>query len=136
MKLLQKLASLRHLAIVGSLAGAGTGFLWSVLVTLFSLDKMFDGTELIISLLVPGIISVLAWKIGRIRLWIVGLISYLTLLIPLFGIGIGGGNILQMTIAGTIGGVFWVVPIILSYFTRGLLQDLDEVSLRQSGRVR
>ena len=136
MKLLQKLASLRHLAIVGSLAGASTGLLWSVLVTLFSLDKMFDGTELIISLAVPGIISVLAWKIGRIRLWIVGLISYLTLLIPLFGVGIGGGNILQMTIAGTIGGVFWVVPIILSYFTRGLLQDLDEVSLRQSGRVR
>jgi hypothetical protein len=97
---------------------------------------MFDGTELIISLLVPGIISVLAWKIGRIRLWIVGLISYLTLLIPLFGVGIGGGNILQMTIAGTIGGVFWVAPIILSYFTRGLLQDLDEASLRQSGRVR
>ena len=136
MKFLQKLASLRHLAIVGSLAGASTGLLWSVLVTLFSLDKMFDGTELIISLAVPGIISVLAWKIGRIRLWIVGLISYLTLLIPLFGVGIGGGNILQMTIAGTIGGVFWVVPIILSYFTRGLLQDLDEVSLRQSGRVR
>ena len=136
MKLVQKLLSLRHLALVGGLTGAGTGFLWSVLVTLFSLDKIFDGTELMISLAVPAIIGVLTWKIARIRLWIVSLISYLTLLIPLFGVGIGGGNITQMTIAGTIGGFFWMVPIILSYLARGLLQNLDEICLRQSGRVR
>jgi len=39
-------------------------------------------------------------------------VAFLTLLIPLFGIGMGGANVLQMTIGGSIGGVFWSLPFV------------------------
>jgi hypothetical protein len=32
---------------------------------------------------------------------------------PLFGMGMGGGNVLLMTIGGAIGGLFWAVPFVL-----------------------
>ena len=136
MKFLRILVSLRHLAIIGSYAGASTGLFWSVVVSIFSLDQRFDGIEMMISLLIPGIISVLAWRITTIRLWIVTLVSHLTLLLPLFGLGIGGANVIQMTIAGVIGGFCWTVPIILYYFGHGLLRKQDDSSLRKAGRAR
>jgi hypothetical protein len=34
-------------------------------------------------------------------------VAYLTLAIPLFGIGIGGANVLQQMLGGVIGGGFW-----------------------------
>ena len=102
--LFQSLSALRHLAIGGSLVGLGTGLFWSLVVSIFSLDQLFNGTELLLSLAVPGIISVTIWKILKIRFWIVLPIAYLTLLLPLFGLGIGGANTLQMTIGGILGG--------------------------------
>ena len=39
--------------------------------------------------------------------------GYLTLMIPLFGIGMGGANILQMTLGGTIGGAVWISPLVI-----------------------
>jgi hypothetical protein len=34
-------------------------------------------------------------------------VAYLTLFIPLLGIGIGGANVLQQMLGGAIGGGFW-----------------------------
>ena len=131
-RLFQSLAALRHIAIGGSLTGLGTGVFWSLVVSLFSIDQLFTGTELLLSLAVPGIIAVTIWKTLKIRFWIVMPIAYLTLLIPLFGIGFGGANTLQMTIGGVIGGFCWSVPIILYYFAHGFLRGQPAKSLRNA----
>ena len=130
------MAALRHIAIGGSLTGLGTGFFWSLVVGLFSLDQLFNGTELLLSLAVPGIITVTIWKTLKIRFWIVLPVAYLTLLVPLFGLGIGGANTLQMTIGGVIGGFCWSVPIILYYFAHGFLPGQTAESLRSAGKTR
>ena len=135
-RLFQSLAALRHIAIGGSLTGLGTGIFWSLVVRLFSIDQLFNGTELLLSLAVPGIIAITIWKTLKIRIWIVVPIAYLTLLIPLFGIGIGGANTLQMTIGGVIGGFCWSVPIILYYFAHGFLRGQTTESLRSAGTTR
>ena len=135
-RLFQSLAALRHIAIGGSLVGLGTGLFWSLVVSLFSLDQLFNGTELLLSLAVPGIITVTIWKTLKIRFWIVLPVAYLTLLVPLFGLGLGGANTLQMTIGGVIGGFFWSVPIILYYFARGILRGHNAESLRSAGKAR
>ena len=136
MRFLRILVSLRHLAIFGSSAGASTGLFWSVVVFIFSLDQHFNGIETMISLLAPRIVSVLAWKTTRIHLWITALVSYLTLLLPLFGIGLGGGNIVQMTIAGAVGGLCWTAPIIVYYLGCGLRHGSDDMFLREAGKSR
>ena len=132
----QSLAALRHIAIGSSLTGLGTGFFWSLVVSLFSLDQVFNGIELLLSLSVPGIITVTIWKTLKIRFWIVLPVAYLTLLVPLFGLGIGGANTLQMTIGGVIGGFCWSGPIILYYFVHGFLRGQTAESLRSAGTTR
>ncbi len=132
----QSLAALRHIAIGGSLVGLGTGFFWSLVVRLFSLDQLFNGTELLLSLAVPGIITVTIWKTLKIRFWIVLPVAYLTLLVPLFGLGLGGANTLQMTIGGTIGGFCWSAPFILYYFAYGFLRGQTVEALRRAGTTR
>ena len=132
----QSLAALRHIAIGGSLTGLGTGVFWSLVVGLFSLAQLFNGTEMLLSLAVPGIITVTIWKTLKIRFWIVMPVAYLTLLIPLFGLGIGGANTLQMTIGGIIGGFCWSVPIIVYYFAHGFLRRQTAESLRSAGTTR
>ena len=133
MRLFQSLAALRHIAIGGSLTGLGTGVFWSLVVGLFSLDQVFNGTELLLSLTVPGIMALTVWKTLKIRFWIVLLVAYLTLLVPLLGLGLGGANTLQMTIGGVIGGFCWSVPIILYYFTHGFRRGQTIESLRSAG---
>jgi hypothetical protein len=135
-RLFQSLAALRHIAVAGSLTGLGTGFFWSLLVGVFSLDQMFNGTELLLSLTVPGIMAITVWKILKIRFWIVLLVAYLTLLIPLFGIGFGGANTLQMSIGGGIGGLCWSGPIILYYSANGFLRGQTTESLHSAGKIR
>ena len=66
-RLFQSLAALRHIAIGGSLTGLGTGVLWSLIVGLFSLDQMFNGTEFLLSLAVPGMMGLIVWKTLKIR---------------------------------------------------------------------
>ena len=132
----QSLAALRHIAIGGSVVGLGTGLFWSLVVSLFSLDQVFNGTELLLSLAVPGIITVTIWKTLKIRFWIVLPVAYLTLLVPLFGLGLGGASTLQMTIGSAIGGFCWSVPIILYYFAHGFLRGQTVESLRRAGTTR
>ena len=133
-RLFKSVAALRHIAIGGSLTGLGAGLFWSLVVGLFSLDQLFNGTELLLSLAVPGIMALTVWKTLKIRIWIVVPIAYLTLLIPLFGIGFGGANTLQMTIGGVIGGFCWSVPIILYYFAHGFLRGQTTESFRHAGK--
>ena len=132
----QSLAALRHIAIGGSLVGLATGLFWSLVVSLFSLDQLFNGTELLLSLTVPGLITVIIWKILKIRFWIVLPVAYLTLLIPLFGLGLGGANTLQMTIGGVIGGFCWSGPIILYFVAHRILRGQAAESLRSAGTTR
>ena len=135
-RLFQSLAALRHIAVGGSLTGLGTGAFWSILVGLFSLDQLFNGTELLLSLAVPGIIALTVWKTLKIRIWIMLPVAYLTLVIPLSGIGLGGANTMQMAIGGGSGGFFWSVPIILYYLAHGLLRRQPVSSFRSAGTAR
>ena len=134
MRFIRILILLGHLAIFCSLAGATTGLSWSVVVFIFSLDQNFDSVEVIISLSAPTIVSIVMWKITRIYLWITTLVSYLTLLLPLFGLGFGGATILGMTIAGAIGGLWWAVPIILYYLAYGLRHKKDDEFFWKAGK--
>ena len=94
--------------IGGLLTGLLTGLCWSFVIELFSTDQVFDGVEMLCSLSVPALVALLVWRIWGVRVWVLLAVAYLTLMIPLFGIGIGGANILQMTLGGTIGGAVWI----------------------------
>ena len=94
--------------IGGLLTGLLTGLCWSFAIELFSTDQVFDGVEMLCSLSVPALVALLVWRMWGVRVWVLLAVAYLTLMIPLFGIGIGGANILQMTLGGTIGGAVWI----------------------------
>jgi hypothetical protein len=134
-RLFQSLVALRHIAISGGFTGLGTGGVWSIVVSLFSLDQLFNSTELILSLAIPGLIGFTLWKALKIRLWILSTVAYLTLLVPLVGLGIGGANILQMSIGGALGGIFWSAPVILYYLARGILRRQTVESLNSAGKT-
>lgn len=123
----------RDVLLTGALTGLLTGLFWSSVVELFSTDQEFDGTELLMSLSVPVLVSLLIWKVHRARLWVQLLVAHLTLAIPLFGIGIGGANVLQMTLGGTIGGAFWVSPFALWRFIRSRQESPDAQLRHPSG---
>ena len=98
--------------IGGLLTGLLTGLCWSFVIELFSTDQVFDGVEMLCSLSVPALVALLVWRMWGVRVWVLLAVAYLTLMIPLFGIGIGGANILQMTLGGTIAGVVWIFPFV------------------------
>ena len=100
----------REVLAGGLLTGLSTGFAWSSVVELFSTDQRFSGTEFLTSLVVPGLVAVLVWKLWRTGLVFGVIVAYLTLLIPLIGIGIGGANVLQATFAGAIAGIVYGSP--------------------------
>jgi len=94
----------------GLLTGLATGLAWSSVVELFSRDQSFSGTEFLMSLVVPGLVAVLVWKLWRTGLVFGVIVAYLTLLIPLIGIGMGGANVLEATFGGTIAGIVYGSP--------------------------
>lgn len=95
------------------LTGLGSGLTWSVFVNLVSHDQLFSGQEFIVSLTIPFLVGLVVWRSVSIQKSILILIGYLTLAVPLFGIGIGGANTLQMTFGGAIGGLVWAIPFAL-----------------------
>ena len=135
-RLLGAFAALRHIGIGGGLTGLATGLSWSIIVSLFSLDQLFNGTEFALSLTAPGLMALLGWKALKIYRRILFPIAYLTLLIPLFGIGIGGANILQMSIGGAVGGFCWSLPFMLYYLVRWLIHSETSEFLRNAGTTR
>ena len=98
----------KDMLIGGLLTGLLTGLCWSFVIELFSTDQVFDGVEMLCSLSVPALVALLGWRMWGVRVWVLLAVAYLTLMIPLFGVGIGGANILQMTLGGTIGGAVWI----------------------------
>ena len=106
-------SSLKKIVLGGLITGFGTGLVWSVIVYVFSYDQVFNGREFALSLILPLLVALAAWKRVGVQRKVLLPIAYLTLFIPLLGIGAGGANILQMTIAGAFGGVFWASPFVL-----------------------
>lgn len=106
-------SSVKKIVLGGFMTGLGTGLSWSVFVELVSLDHLFSGPEAVLSLILPLLVSLAAWKRVGVQRRVLLPIAYLTLVMPLFGLGMGGANILQMTLAGALGGIFWACPFVL-----------------------
>ena len=92
------------------LTGLFTGLFVSSAEEFFSRDGMLGGIEALATFIPFPLLAALFVSIGlRQRHFIrkmVG-VAYLTLIIPLLGIGMGGANVFQQMIGGLVGGVFW-----------------------------
>jgi len=106
-------SSVKKILLGGLITGFGTGLGWSVFVHVLSYDQVFNGRESGLSLILPLLVGLYAWKRVGVQRRVLLPVAYLTLFIPLLGIGAGGANILQMTIAGALGGIFWASPFVL-----------------------
>lgn len=115
---------MRQIMVATSITGLCTGFGWSVLIRLMSFDLVFDGREFLLSLLLPSLFSLTVWKFSGVTLRILIPISYIVLFVPLFGLGIGGANVIMMSIAGTLGALFWTFPLLIwsSYKNRSTMK--------------
>ena len=100
----------REVLCGGLLTGLGTGLAWSSVVELFSMDRRFSGTEFLTSLVVPGLVAVLVWKLWRTGLVYGVIVAYLTVFVPLLGMGAGGANVAQSTLGGAIAGIVYGSP--------------------------
>ena len=100
----------REVLCGGLLTGLATGLAWSSVVELFSMDRRFSGTEFLTSLVVPGLVAVLVWKLWRTGLVNGVIVAYLTVLVPLLGMGAGGANVAQSTLGGAIAGIVYGSP--------------------------
>ena len=100
----------REVLCGGLLTGLGTGLAWSSVVELFSMDRRFSGTEFLTSLVVPGLVAVLVWKLWRTGLVYGVIVAYLTVFVPLLGMGAGGANVAQSTLGGAIAGLVYGSP--------------------------
>ena len=100
----------REVLCGGLLTGQPTGLAWSSVVQLFSMDQRFSGTEFLTSLVVPGLVAVLVWKLWRTGLVYGVIVAYLTVFVPLLGMGAGGANVAQSTLGGAIAGLVYGSP--------------------------
>ena len=103
----------REVLCGGLLTGLATGLAWSSVVELFSRDQSFSGTEFLTSLVVPGLVAVLVWKLWRTGLVFGVIVAYLTVFVPLLGMGAGGANVAQSTLGGAIAGVVYGSPWVI-----------------------
>ena len=102
----------------GGLTGLLTGMGCSALFEFFSRDNEVNGREALTALAVPLLMALVVWNAHRFglwktRLWILVLGAYLTLFIPLAGIGAGGANFFQMALGGFLGGAFWSTAFVI-----------------------
>jgi len=90
--------------------GLFTGLFVASAEELFSRDGTLGGIEALAAFIPSPLLAAFLVSIGlrqrRIGRRMVG-VAYLTLLIPLLGIGAGGANVLQQMIGGLLGGAFW-----------------------------
>ena len=96
------------------LAAILTGFFTGLFVALaeefFSRDGVFGGAEALATFVPLPLVAALLVSIGLRRRHLVRRltgVAYLTLAIPLIGIGFGGANVPQQMLGGAIGGGFW-----------------------------
>ena len=92
------------------LTGLFTGLFVASAEELFSRDGTLGGIEALVTFIPLPLLAALFVSIGlrqrRITRRMVS-VAYLTLLLPLLGIGMGGANVFQQMIGGVIGGFFW-----------------------------
>ena len=104
---------LKNTIVATSATGFCTGLGWSAFVRLMSLDQVFKGSEFLLSLLLPLLFSLAVWKVSGVKLKILIPLSYFVLVVPLFGLGLGGANVAVMAVAGTLGALFWTLPLLV-----------------------
>ena len=93
------------------MTGLGTGLSWSVFEYFVSEGPgAFTGPEFALSLILPLLVGLAVGKRVGVQRRVLLPIAYLTLAMPVFGMGMGGENVLVMTTSGAIGGLFWTVP--------------------------
>lgn len=92
------------------LTGLVTGLFVASVEELFSRDGELGGVEALVAFIPTPILAAVFVSIGlrqrHINLRMIG-VAYLTLVIPLLGIGMGGANVFQQIIGGALGGAFW-----------------------------
>ena len=100
----------RWVFLAAVLTGLFTGLFVALAEGFFSRDEVFGGAEALATFVPLPLLAALLVSIGlrrrRLALRLTG-VAYLTLAIPLFGIGMGGANVLQQMLGGAIGGGFW-----------------------------
>ena len=92
------------------LTGLFTGLFVALAEEFFSRDGVFSGAEALATFVPLPLLAALLVSIGlrrrRLTPRMTG-VAYLTLAIPLLGIGIGGADVLQQMLGGILGGSFW-----------------------------
>ena len=98
------------LFLAAVLTGLLTGLFVASAQELFSRDGELGGVEALFVFIPMPIFAAFFVSMGfrrrHINRRMIG-IAYLTLIIPLLGIGMGGANVLQQIIGGSLGGAFW-----------------------------
>ena len=100
----------RRVFLAAVLTGLFTGLFVALAEEFFSRDGTLSGAEALATFVPLPLLAALLVSIGlRRRLLAQRMtgVAYLTLAIPLLGIGIGGANVLQQMLGGAIGGGFW-----------------------------
>lgn len=99
-----------RIVLAAVLTGLSTGLFVASAEEFFSRDGVFGGAEALVTFGPLPLLAALLVSIGLRRRRLtrrMTAVAYLTLAIPLFGIGIGGANVLQQMLGGVIGGGFW-----------------------------
>ena len=104
------------------MAGAGTGFIASLTFLIaheiLTQDGNFSLLEMGLSMLMPVVTGLLAYKIFHQNFILLLIVAYLTTIIPILGALFGAPNtgiqvIVTLIIMGTIGGLFWITPFVI-----------------------
>lgn len=133
-RILETILALRHILIACIIMGASSGVSWSLAVMFASMDSHFSLTELLVSLITPGLIGLLGYKLFTIRIWITVPTAYLSILM-LSGIAIGGANMFWMCIGGAIAGFVLSLPFVIYYLVGGIVRRKSIASIRRSGKT-
>ena len=100
----------RRVFLAAVLTGLCTGLFVALAEEFFSRDGVFGGAEALATFVPLPLLAALFVSIGlrrrRLARRMTG-VAYLTLAIPLLGIGIGGADVLQQMLGGVLGGAFW-----------------------------
>ena len=100
----------RRIISAAVLTGLSTGLFVASAEQFFSRDGVFSGAEALATFVPLPLVAALLVSIGLRRRHLVRRltgVAFLTLAIPLIGIGFGGANVPQQMLGGAIGGGFW-----------------------------
>ena len=99
-----------RILLAAILTGLFTGLFVALAEKFFSRDGTLSGTEALATFvplpLFAALLVCIVLRRRHLARRMTG-VAYLTLAIPLLGIGMGGANVLQQMLGGAIGGAFW-----------------------------